>query len=351
MTICKCPLKRYALYNFVGLKPRFCRSCKSDGMEDVMHKKCMEPECTTIPSYGIERGKSTHCQVHASDDMEDVVHKRCIVPECMKRSYYGFVWMKPTHCQKHATTDMENVTAKQCAETGCTTLPSYGNEWLKPTHCAEHATADMEDVINKRCPGFNGVECPTQYRVAPGKRYCLACDPDDSRRLTRKKDEHAFFMFLKQHGIEVTQREYRIDYQCVVTSKTCAIIDGIIVTPEIVICLEVDEHAHTNYSCDEARTNDASTELLLAYPNHHIAWVRWRSQRQCHPCSRREISGCSFVDTGVVGRTADEYHLRSIRLIIRIDVPSNVLIWDDDLQFPHLSPRFLKKNATVRCLW
>jgi hypothetical protein len=38
--------------------------------------------------------------------------------------------------------------------------------------------------------------------------------------------------------------------------------------------LEVDEDAHKSYSCDEARTNFASTELLLAFPKHHISWIR-----------------------------------------------------------------------------
>jgi hypothetical protein len=81
-------------------------------------------------------------------------------------------------------------------------------------------------------------------------------------------------MFLEKHNIEVTQREYRIDYRCVETSKSHAFIDGIIITPDIVVCLEVDENAHEHYSCDEARTNFASHELLLAYPKHHITWVR-----------------------------------------------------------------------------
>jgi hypothetical protein len=81
-------------------------------------------------------------------------------------------------------------------------------------------------------------------------------------------------MFLEKHGVEVTQREYRIDYRCVETAKSHAFIDGVIITPDIVLCLEVDEDAHRNYACDEARTNFASTELLLAFPEHHIAWVR-----------------------------------------------------------------------------
>lgn len=107
-----------------------------------------------------------------------------------------------------------------------------------------------------------------------GKQYCLSCDPDESRRLSRKKDEHAFFVYLEKHDVQVTQREYRIDYRCVDTSKSHAFIDGVIITPEIVVCLEVDEDAHRNYACDEARTNYASTELLLAFPEHHIAWIR-----------------------------------------------------------------------------
>jgi hypothetical protein len=124
------------------------------------------------------------------------------------------------------------------------------------------------------CPGYTGIPCPVRTQLAPGKAYCLSCDPDESRKLPRKKDEHAFFVFLEKHGVKVSQREYRIDYRCVETDKSHAFIDGIIITPDIVLCLEVDENAHEHYSCDEARTNFASHELLLAYPKHHIGWVR-----------------------------------------------------------------------------
>ena len=109
-----------------------------------------------------------------------------------------------------------------------------------------------------------------------GKSYCIICDPDDTRRNARKIDEEAFFSFLSSNGMSITQREYRIDYRCIDTAKSHSFIDGIIISKDIIVCLEVDEEAHQHYdpSCEEARLNDASAELRLQYPKHCIAWVR-----------------------------------------------------------------------------
>jgi hypothetical protein len=133
----------------------------------------------------------------------------------------------------------------------------------------------MENVMGKKCQGYNGVECPTNYRLANGREYCLACDPDESRRLDRKRDEAAFFNFLDKY-ITITQREFPVHYRCIDTDKTMAFIDGIIITKDIVVCLELDEDAHEAYdkSCEEARMHNVSAELKFAYPGHIIAWVR-----------------------------------------------------------------------------
>jgi hypothetical protein len=158
----------------------------------------------------------------------------------------------------------------------CGNIPSFGFPGEKAQWCSKCKPEDVIDVINKICPGYGGVPCPVRTYIGNGKQYCLSCDPDESRRLSRKKDEHAFFVYLEKHDVVVTQREYRIDYKCVDTSKSHAFIDGIIITPDIVICLEVDENAHKHYEpgCDKTRTHLASTELLLAFPERHISWVR-----------------------------------------------------------------------------
>ena len=134
----------------------------------------------------------------------------------------------------------------------------------------------MVDVKHATCPGYDGVPCPVVTRLADGKDYCLMCDPDESRRAARLKDETAFFDFLAENGVSVTQRSYRIDYRCINTVKKYSLIDGVIITADVVVCLELDEDAHENYdpTCEKARMNDASAELKIAFPDRPIEWIR-----------------------------------------------------------------------------
>ena len=78
------------------------------------------------------------------------------------------------------------------------------------------------DVINKICPGYN-TECPVRTRVNDNK-YCLSCDPDDSRRKRFKRYENAFFAYVHDK-INIHQREFRVNFDANETAKTCARVD------------------------------------------------------------------------------------------------------------------------------
>jgi hypothetical protein len=134
----------------------------------------------------------------------------------------------------------------------------------------------MINVVSKTCPGYNNESCPVMAQLQYGNTYCSSCDPDYTIRKKRKVDEEAFFDFLNKNNVGITQREFRIDYKCIDTGKTRSEIDGIIVTPTIFVCIELDEEAHAHYDpvCEQTRMNDATTELRLEYPDHCIAWVR-----------------------------------------------------------------------------
>jgi hypothetical protein len=202
----------------------------------------------------------------------DVTNKKCMCGKA--RPSFALLGEPPLWCSECKLQEAVDIKSKKCK---CgKSQPNYGFPGKKAEWCGKcpDKPDDVVNIVSKLCPGYDGVSCPVRTQLAPGKAYCLSCDPDESRRLPRKKDEHAFFCFLEKHDIQVTQREYRIDYKCVETPKSHAFIDGVVITQDIVLCLEVDEDAHRNYSCDKARTHLASTELLLAFPQHHIAWIR-----------------------------------------------------------------------------
>ena len=300
---CKCDKR--ANFGLPGENAQFCKECKPKDAIDVVHKKCkcgkrltfgfpgqkaqwcakcpdkpneavnvVSKKCTcgiSIPSFGLPGGKAEFCKECKPDDAIDVINKKCT---CGKNSIFGRPGEKPLWCADCKSDDAIDVKNKKCK---CRkSQPSFGLPGQKAQFCKECKPKDAIHVFAKICPGYDAIPCPVRTYITNGKQYCLSCDPDETRRIPRKKDEHAFFCFLDKHDIGVTQREYRIDYRCVDTNKSHAFIDGIIITPDIVVCLEVDENAHRHYEpgCDKARTHLASTELLLAFPKHHISWVR-----------------------------------------------------------------------------
>jgi hypothetical protein len=111
----------------------------------------------------------------------------------------------------------------------------------------------------------------------------------------------------------VTQREFRIDYRCIDTDSKYSLIDGIIITHDIVLCLEVDEEAHSGYDpiCEETRLNNASVELRLAFPNHHISWVR--------------INPNILTKDGKRDRTAKGHKIRDQRHKESLDIIRNLM--------------------------
>jgi hypothetical protein len=236
-------------------------------MVDVINKKC---PCGKQPGYGLPGERSTCGAECKTSDMVNVINKKC---PCGKQPAFGLPGKRPTCCKECKTSEMVDVINKKCP---CGKQPAFGYPGECPISCVSCKTFDMIDVKSRKCPGYNDTPCPVISYLWYGTSYCIVCDPDNARRKKRKIDEEAFFKFLDANNIDVTQREFRIEYKCINTNGKYSLIDGIIVAKDIVICLEVDEEAHAHYDsvCEQTRMNDATAELRLEYPNHCISWVR-----------------------------------------------------------------------------
>ena len=262
-----CPCGKQMVFGFPGGKMECCSECKKPGMINVKSKKC---PCGKQPVFGFPGGKAECCSECKKPGMVNVVSPKCL---CGIRASYGFPGGKPVCCSECKKPGMVDIVHDKCP---CGKQMNYGFPGGKPVCCSECKEPDMVDVVHKTCPGYDGVPCPVATYLSNGKEYCLVCDPDDSRRTNHRKDEAAFFDFLAENGIDVTQREYRIDYRCIDTTKKYSLIDGVIIAADVVVCLELDEDAHENYDpvCEEARMNDASAELKIAFPDRPVAWIR-----------------------------------------------------------------------------
>ena len=261
-----CPCGKRPSFGIFGSQPECCKGCKTPEMINVKHKLC---SCGNHPIYGIKGSRPVCCKGCKTSEMINVKDKHC---PCGKQPSFGMPGKHPECCKECKKEGMVNVRIPECP---CGKQPSFGMPGKKPVCCKGCKTDGMVNVVSKTCPGYN-IPCPVATYLHSGNNYCIICDPDDTRRITRKIDEEAFFSFLSSNGMSITQREYRIDYRCIDTAKSHSFIDGIIISKDIVVCLEVDEEAHQHYdpSCEEARLNNASAELRLQYPKHCIAWVR-----------------------------------------------------------------------------
>lgn len=227
--------------------------------------------CGKHPSFGSPCGVPMCCKECKTPEMINVKDKHC---PCGNRTVFGIHGDIPRCCSECKSDCMINLRDNTCT---CGKRPSFGFPGSSSAVCCSMCKKEgMVNVKHKICPGYNNIPCPVATYLQNGNNFCIICDPDDTRRNTRKIDEEAFFSFLDSNGMSITQREYRIDYRCIDTSKSHSFIDGIIISKDIVVCLEVDEEAHQHYdpTCEEARLNNASAELRLQYPKHCIAWVR-----------------------------------------------------------------------------
>ena len=165
------------VYGVPGTKiAQFCVTHRQDGMVNVKDKPCQHPECTTRPNYGVPGTKiAKFCVTHRQDGMIDVNHKTCQHPECTTRPVYGVPGTKIAQfCVTHRQDGMIDVKDKPCQHPECTTQPNYGVPGTKIAQfCVTHRRDGMVDVKNKTC---QHPECMTRpvYGV-PGTKIAQFC--------------------------------------------------------------------------------------------------------------------------------------------------------------------------------
>ena len=61
-------------YGDEGCKAVFCSSHCSQGMINVVDKRCRYDKCTTLPGFCYERHKPMYCDIHRLNGMINVVN-------------------------------------------------------------------------------------------------------------------------------------------------------------------------------------------------------------------------------------------------------------------------------------
>jgi hypothetical protein len=254
-------------FGYDGESARFCSEHKLVNMINVRDRKC--ERCDKISYFGYDGGSARFCSEHKLVNMINVRDRKC--EKCDKIPCFGYDGGSARFCSEHKLVNMINVRDRKCEK--CDKIPYFGYIGESAKFCMKHREDGMVDVKNRICPGYN-TECPVRTLLAGSEhKYCVSCDPNDSRRKRFKRYENAFFDYVDDK-LDIYQREFRVNFDSSETSKTYARIDGIIKQDDVVVCIEIDEDGHDNYECDEHRMHLVNGELLQKYPGINIAWVR-----------------------------------------------------------------------------
>jgi hypothetical protein len=172
-----------------------CKLCRTPDMIDKKNKKC---HCgKSRPSYGLPNTKTlTHCFECKTDDMIDLNNKKKLCVECHKvRATFGLIKGKATHCVTCKDKIMNNVLDTMCL--GCNIVkPTFGfTDDSKPTYCFTCRLDGMINIKDNKCPcgtiaTFGLVEdkapsccklCKTPEMITIWKRKCLTCEVREPR--------------------------------------------------------------------------------------------------------------------------------------------------------------------------
>ena len=248
--------------------------------KEVVSKKqkrpcCQHPGCQTIPTFGLEWKKPTHCRDHLLEGMTDVVNNRCQHPGCQTRPTFGLKWGKATHCGEHLLDGMLDVVNKRCQHPGCEKVSvKYGNHITGRAFCAAHRDKAQHWKLTTckqpkcRCiathsetgsfpftfcdnhapDGFSS--CKEQRCLRCG--YMFLCDEEQlclfsctsKHQDYVKRTENALNDFLQKKGLTFV-RDGAPAGSC-----TRRRPDFVFQTPYGVILVENDENQHKNNLCE-----------------------------------------------------------------------------------------------------
>ena len=203
-------------------------------MIDIVHKRCIGPDCKTRPSCNYEgETKPLYCNIHKKDNMIDIVHKRCIGPDCKTRpscNYEGET--KPLYCNIHKKDNMINIVSKRCQLDGCPVLANrkYKGYCLR---CFMYTFPNEPVTRNYKTKE----KYVTDFVKEQFKEYTWICDKTVQGGCSKRRPD----MFLE------------LQAQCII--------------------VEIDENQHTNYDC--SCNNKRLMELSQDVGHKPIVFVRF----------------------------------------------------------------------------
>ena len=139
-----------ASFNFDGEKfPLYCDSHKSEGMIDIVNKRCVCDGCPLYAIYNYDGSNSRlFCERHKISGMVKIeLHDLCI--KCGVRSSFNYKnSRKGIYCKYHKLNGMINVCKRRCSyNDSCDKKPLFNFIGLKKRlYCSDHKLEGMIDL-------------------------------------------------------------------------------------------------------------------------------------------------------------------------------------------------------------
>jgi hypothetical protein len=194
-------------------------------MEEVLSARCKAGGCKAQPCFNYPgEKKSLYCSKHKLDGMEDVKHRRCIAKGCNSFpscNYPGLT--KANYCSKHKLEGMVNVVTTRCLSEWCDTIVQNSHYKGYCVRCFSHL--------------FPGEKVSRNYRTK-------------ERTVTEAIQEHyPDFDWVYDRTVSGGCSRRRPDLACDFGSH--------------ILVVEVDEHRHEGYSCENKRLMELMQDFGL----------------------------------------------------------------------------------------
>jgi hypothetical protein len=236
-----------------------CGPHATDKMVNLCAQRCKDPGgCTKAANFNKKGLKAKFCSDHAKPGMENVNASKCDFKGCKKEASFGDKnEKKRVRCGPHAEPGMVCLASKKCDFKGCEERALYNKKGLPPEYCKTHQLDGMVNVVSPRCKNelCDTIVCNDKY-----KGFCLRCYVDKfpnkplSRNYKNKEDEVSKFIKSEYPELKwVTDRTIAGGFSRL---RPDLLLD---LGYQLVI-IEIDEHQHVGYSCENNRLKQLSQD-------------------------------------------------------------------------------------------
>jgi hypothetical protein len=168
----------FGFNKLIGTK--YCSNHKDEGMINLLCKLC---KCGKArPTYNFEGLSANFCKECKEENMINVNDKKCFCGKAIPT--FNLSGLKPEYCVNCKTETMINVVNAPC-KCGKSTRPNFNYEGLRPEYCSKCKLEDMIDVVHSRC------ECgkvqPAYNYIGLSPKYCASCKLDGMIQIRKRK--------------------------------------------------------------------------------------------------------------------------------------------------------------------